>query len=438
MKLALDRALTRPLLLGVLVAALQVPSCMIGRLGDARSASRDEAAAEIASHWGGSQALSGPFLVVPFTVEERAADGKPYQRGGFLTLSPTMLDAEVTATVETRNRGLFQMPVYRASARMRGYFAKPATVVAGMEPDASFNWDQAELVMRLSDVHAIDATAAFTLQDRQRSFDPGGGALASGGLHAMLPGLNGSADAAFDFSVDFRGSGDLQLAPGGLDTDVTLKSNWPAPKFEGAWLPVQREIGADGFTARWHVPYVARGLPAAWQAGNPFSAELDKSLFGAGFVAPVDAYRMAERSLKYSTLFVGLAFLLVWLFEVVGGARVHPVQYLLLGASLTLFYLLELSLAEQLGFGVAYALAAGAVTAQVTLYSRAALAGRRPLVMCGATGLLYGLLYLLLREDDYALLVGSISLFLMLSVVMFLTRNVRWESLNPETPAVPS
>ena len=184
------------------------------------------------------------------------------------------------------------------------------------------------------------------------------------------------------------------------------------------------------------MPYVARGLPSVWRHGAVSDDQLRASLFGADFLTPVDPYRMSERSLKYWPLFVGLVFVLLWLFEVVGGAQVHPMQYLMLGAALCLFYLLELSLAEHLGFGLAYLLASAAVTLQVSLYGRSALGNGRAFTLFAATAVLYGLLYLLLSEDDYALLVGSLSLFAILSAVMFLTRRVRWStpSVEPPTP----
>jgi inner membrane protein len=328
--------------------------------------------------------------------------------------------------------------VYRAQAQLRGRFRPALTALPPIEAGAELHWGEAQMVVRLSDAHAIDEVSPLIMQKTSYAFEPGGGALAASGLHARLASLRADAPAEFELALAFRGSDQLHIAPSGLDTNVTMKSGWPDPAFQGAWLPVQREVGATGFTAQWHVPYVARGLPASWKAGTVNDEQLTPTLFGTSFVAPIDAYRMAERSLKYSPLFIGLAFLLVWLFEVVGGARVHPIQYLILGAALCLFYLLELSLAEHLGFGLAYVLASAAVTTQVTLYSRSALGGGKPLVMGAVTSTLYGLLYLLLREDDYALLVGSLSLFAMLSAVMFLTRRVQWSGGEPSGEVPPA
>jgi inner membrane protein len=432
----LQSPLARIALLGALVLALQIPAIMIGELGHAREASRDEATAEIARHWGGAQELLGPFLAVPYTYKTRDNQGHETVHGSWIVVAPERLEIDGTTTVESRSRGLFKVPVYRAETRWRGHFRAPAADVAPAESGASINWGAAELVLRVSDPHALDEVQPPSLQGRAYAFEPGGGPLASSGLHTRLTGLRPDQAAPFELRLAFRGSSALRVAPGGRETAVRLRSNWPDPAFQGAWLPLQREVGPQGFTASWNVPYVARGLPAVWEQGQVGDEQLRTVLFGADFLAPVDPYRMSERSLKYWPLFVGLVFVLVWLFEAVGGVNVHPMQYLMIGAALCLFYLLELSLAEHLGFATAYALAGAAVTVQVTLYSRSALGGRRSLAMLGTTATLYALLFLLLREDDYALLIGAASLFVVLSAVMYLTRRVRWGAASAEAPRV--
>jgi inner membrane protein len=142
---------------------------------------------------------------------------------------------------------------------------------------------------------------------------------------------------------------------------------------------------------------------------------------------PVDHYRMAERSVKYAGLFILLTFATVWLIEVLAGVRVHPIQYLLLGGALCLFYLLELSLSEHLGFPAAYAVASVAVIGMVAAYGAVVLRSRRrALVVAAGVALLYAYLYLLLMNEDYALLIGSVGLFAILGAIMFATRRVDW------------
>jgi inner membrane protein len=223
------------------------------------------------------------------------------------------------------------------------------------------------------------------------------------------------------------GGGSLSFLPLGDETTVTLASAWPAPSFTGAFLPTERTVSADGFTARWTVPSMARPFPQAWRAGEVDTGVLFGSSFGASLMAPVDVYQKVTRSVKYGALFLLLPFLVFFLFEVLGGLRVHPLQYLLVGFAECLFYLLLLSLAEHLPFVAAYLAAAGAATLMVTLYASAVLhSWRRALLLAPALAAAYGFLYTTLQSEDFALLIGSIGLFVILGLVMVLTRRVDW------------
>jgi inner membrane protein len=426
----------RVLLIAGLVLLLQLPSCMIGQVARERQQSRDQATAELARTWGGRQDLLGPFLVVPYRYEVKDDKGRVTLEHNWITLLPERLDARAAPQVETRRRGLFEMPVYRTHVKLTGRFAAPQLGTAPFIEGAALQWGGAHLVLRLSDVHALDRVAPLAWGKSTIDFASGGGALASSGIHAKLAALDPATPQDFAIEIDLRGSQALYFAPVGGHTHAEVQSAWPHPAFQGAWLPAQREVGPQGFTASWDITKLARGLPSAWKGGwGPDEEALHATLFGVDLIYPVDPYRMSERSLKYSALLIGLSFLVLWLFELLTRRPVHLAQYLLFGAALCVFYLLELSLAEHFGFAVAYAVAAGAVTLQVALYARSALGGWRGagLVFAAVTGL-YALLYLLLREEDYSLLVGSGALFAVLSLVMFLTRGVRWTG-SDEAPA---
>ena len=431
--------LARVLMLAALALLLQVPSCMVGQLGWERQRSRDGAVAEIGATWGGRQHLAGPVLAVPYRIMGVNDKGKPVEKeAGTIAVLPERVEVAATAAVETLRRGLFEVPVYRARLKLHGRFAAPQAGIGTLVPREALRWDQAQLVLRLADVHAIDRVAPLQWGGAAPAFQGGGGALGGSGLHAPLENL--APGVPFDFAVELavRGSEALQFGPSARDMAVDLESTWPHPKFEGAWLPDRREVRGDGFTARWAVTGVAGGLPAAWKTSTDAGAALDHAGFGVQLLYPVDPYRMSERSLKYDLLFIGLTFLVLWLFEQRAGRGVHPLQYLMVGAALCLFYLLELSLAEHFGFAAAYAIAAGAVTAQVSLYARAVLRGRGPaLLLMGAVAGLYALLYLLLGAEDYALLAGSGVLFAALSLAMFMTRRIRADAASVEAPTVP-
>ena len=235
-----------------------------------------------------------------------------------------------------------------------------------------------------------------------------------------------------------NGSGGLYFSPVGEQTTVSVTADWPDPSFQGSWLPGERQGDTDGFRATWQIPFLGRNQPPAWTSAASWAntERLSRTLFGFDLATPIDTYRMAERSVKYARLFVFLTFGVIWLVEVVGRFRVHPVQYLLIGCALCTFYLLELSLAEQLGFAVAYAIAGGAVAALVGTYAVVALRGwQRAAVVTGTVAGLYGYLYVVLTNEDYALLLGSLGVFVAVAAAMLLTRHIDWYARGRDADA---
>jgi inner membrane protein len=219
----------------------------------------------------------------------------------------------------------------------------------------------------------------------------------------------------------------LQFAAAGEETGIVAKGNWPHPSFQGNFLPVAREISAQGFTASWKVPHLARNLPQAQPAPDNLIGGLSQASFGVSFYQPVNFYQLVERALKYAILFIGLAFLSFFLIETLSGSRIHGVQYLLIGAAQVVFYLLLLSLAEQIGFDLAYLWAAGATVVLISAYAWSAFKqSSRALVVFAVLSTLYALLFLLLKQEDYALVIGAAAAFAAIAVTMFVTRNVDW------------
>jgi inner membrane protein len=220
--------------------------------------------------------------------------------------------------------------------------------------------------------------------------------------------------------------------PTGKATEVSVTSSWPHPGFSGAFLPETRQTTAAGFTASWRVAYFARAYPQAWLNGaidqDEHRRRVGASQFGLDLVQTVDQYQQAERATKYGLLFILLTFASFFLWELLQTLRLHPVQYLLVGCALIVFYLLLLSISEHVAFATAYLVAAGATVGLVGAYSAAILrAGLKgALVVGGWLASLYGLLFVLLQLEDVALLVGAIAVFAALALVMFLTRRVEW------------
>jgi inner membrane protein len=250
-----------------------------------------------------------------------------------------------------------------------------------------------------------------------------------GGVRARVPGLADATGAIpFELVVTLNGSHGLRFAPVGSSNDVTLSSTWPDPSFQGAFLPTQRDVSAKGFTARWQMSHYGRAYPPRWTALQAVPAkDVTASLFGVDLVSVMDPYRYVERSIKYGVLVLVLAFTAFFLFETLGQSRIHPFQYSLVGVALCLFYLAELALSEIMPFGAAYWIGACAATLMISLYAAGVLGtGRRAFAAAGGLLTVYGFLFVVLRLQDYSLLVGTAGLFAAVALVMYVTRRVDW------------
>jgi inner membrane protein len=430
----------RLLSVGFLALLLQIPIAMIGSRVAERQQRRDEAVAEVSAKWGNAQAITGPALVVPYTHRWTSNDDKgqtvvrtELRHAVFL---PDRLRATGGLEAETRHRGIFAIPVYRLDVTVEGEFARPDFARLGIEP-AAVAWDRAHLAVGISDVRAIQRETAVSWNGTSVPFLPGTGAFSEcgSGVHARVGVPEGANALQFSFPLALNGSRGVWFAPFGQTTEVELRSNYPHPSFQGNWLPVERSVSDAAFSARWSIPFLGRNYPQAWTSSAAMHDAVEGSRFGVELTDPVDQYRMAERSVKYAGLFILLTFAAVWLIEVLAGVRVHPIQYLMLGSALCLFYLLELSLSEHLGFLVSYAIASVSIVAMVAAYCAAILQRiSRAAVVGSGVALLYGYLYTLLVNEDYALLAGSIGLFAILASIMYATRHVDWYAIGAGQP----
>lgn len=426
---------------GLLALLLQIPIAMIGGLVAERQERRQAAVTEVSSKWGNVQSIIGPVLIVPYTYRstETSASGLQITRTETRNaiFLPEQLRVRGSIDAELRHRGIFSIPVYKVGLTLEGEFTRPSFAELGLEP-AGVAWERAQLAIGISDARAIQQETAVTWNGKPVSFLPGTGAFTDGGtgIHAVVGLANGGQRAQFSFPLSLNGSLGVYLTPFAQNTIVELQSNYGHPSFQGNWLPVERSVSDAAFRAKWSIPFLGRNYPQAWKAEVGMRKEIDGSRFGVELVNPVDHYRMAERSVKYAGLFILLTFATLWLIEVLAGVRVHPIQYLLLGGALCLFYLLELSLSEHLGFPLAYTVASFSVVALVAGYSMVVLHHiRRALFVIAVVSLLYAYLYILLMNEDYALLIGSVGLFLILAAIMYATRRVDWYAVGTRSPA---
>jgi inner membrane protein len=308
--------------------------------------------------------------------------------------------------------------------------------------EVTYLWSQSRLRLPISAVRSLREIQQADFAGRQLKLGPAGPGLYRG-IEARLDLSelhNSSTAAAFDFGAVVAGSRSVSMLPIGNVTTVNLRSDWPHPSFQGAFLPVARTITEQGFEARWQVLELNRPYRQVWQDGEVDESMLVQSSFGVGLFQPVDIYQRGERAVKYAVLFIALTFLTFFAWEQVTRNRLHPLQYLLVGLALSTFYLLLIALSEHLAFATAYVVAATALVFLIGVYIAGALrSSRRGLVAGGAMTMVYGLLYMLVLSEDYSLLLGAIILFVALAAVMLATRRIDWYQAREQiTPAAPS
>jgi len=445
-----DSVLSKMLSIFILVLLLLIPLGMIDSLLVERLSRRDETIAKITSTWGNQQTIVGPVLVIPYRYsyttwrDEIIKDGKKEikQRKKITETRlvnayflPSQLNMSGVLKPQQLYRGIYEAVVYAGELKLSGQF-KAVDFSSFNVRAENILWNEAKISFALSDLRGTRETLMLEINKKTLALIPG--SLVPhfiSGVQTNLKNVLSETNREFDFnlSLNINGSSRLQIAPLGIQNDVTLKSTWKDPSFQGAFLPMERTITEKGFDAHWQISYYGRNYPQQWtdlsakQSKSFDKNRVNQSLFGVSLVSTMDAYRNVERSIKYGILFTTLVFTAFFLFEVVGKLKIHPFQYILVGAALCLFYLALLSLSEFISFIWAYMIAACSSTVLITLYSMAVLkSGQRGLAMAGGLIVTYGFLYVTLQATDYALLIGTMGLFMALSLVMYTTRNIDW------------
>jgi inner membrane protein len=417
--------------LGALLLLMQWPLAQVDSLVRERQERRDEARGEVGAHFGMPQLVTGPVLTVPYRIwktEEWETNGKKnrkvtWQRG-YAHFLPAELKVKAVVEPELRRRGLFEIPVYTAVLDLAGRFEAPDFTAWSVAPQDVL-WGEAWMSVEISDRKAITAPIALTLGQEALRFEVGAPEGAPLPRSLQSPLASARDGGAFTGQVRLRGSERLSLAPMGGRTTLAMKSPWPHPSFDGAYLPERRSVGASGFEAEWSVLRFGRDFGQRWNTGALDARLIDASAFGASFKNPTDLYSEIARSTRYSLLFLVMTFLILYLWEVLRKQPVHPLQYLLCGCALALFYVLELALAEHLGFFGAYAASAGAIVVLIGLYARAIFAsGGGAAALAGMLAGLYVFLFVTLQAEDHALMIGALGLLALLAAVMYATRRL--------------
>ena len=432
---------------------------MIPRRGSFQRASSCRVRRSIAEGWGGPQSISGPLLVIPYrtTAAETVIEGgqsvtRSREVTRELSLAPEAVELTTRIAPERRKRSIYEAVVYEAQLEGRARFALPADLDRHGVARDSMDLARAELRFGISDPRGLGSNPEVRVGGAPLALQPGGGSGGGPGFFAWIDaGSLGGRPLMVDFRYDFRGNAALALAPQAGETSWTVRSSWPHPSFGGDFLPDRRQVGGDGFSASYRIGNLAlgRSLVSTAEAGSPAMsgrgapapppprvapmpiapADGATQLASISLIQPVDLYSRVNRATKYGFLFIGFTFLALLMFDVVGGIRVSPVEYLLMGAALVLFFVLMLAFAEVIGFTLAYIFASAAIAGLNTAYSAAVLKSwRRALLIGGLLVALFAVLYVLLSLEAFSLLIGSLLLFAALAGVMYGTRRIDWSA----------
>ncbi len=359
---------------GFMTLLFLIPLGMISDQVRERTVRRDTAVNEVSAKWGYSQKVIGPVLAIPYNhyyLDQKNVVRKKRRLAYFL---PEQLKINGRVETEKRARGIFEVVLYRVdNLDLSGKFRFPDFKKLKIEEENVF-WNDAFLSVGISDTRGIKKNVLLKMNGKKYNFEPGVNnvGIFGSGIHVPLKRIRNmrGRDIDFGFSVNIQGSSSLSFAPFGKETHVYLHSPWEHPSFFGSYLPVNREISEEGFNASWKVSYFGRNFPQEWtEENNPQSSDIDNVMFGVSLYMPVDFYQKCQRAVKYSFLVISLTFLVFFLFEVLNGLSIHPIQYLMVGFALSIFYMLFLSISEHLNFVLSYIISAAATIGLISAYS---------------------------------------------------------------------
>jgi len=420
--------------IGVLGLALWIPTSIIGLLVHERADRRDEVVGEVSATWGKMQHVEGPVLSVPVYKWGEDVNRRPVKRTVWVHQLPETLEIRGSLEPEVRYRAIYEVVLYRGNLSLRGSFPPLDSTRWGVRSE-DVQWDRAVLTFGISDPKGLREVPRFVLGGEALPLEPGAGRgpFADGlGVELKLqppPDNDEGAALGFEIDVELAGSESLHFLPLARETDIELDAPWPDPSFDGAFLPEGRTITESGFQASWRVLSLHREVPQHWlsedDSGDCYGGYLRGASFGVRLLFPVDAYQRTMRTVKYSVLFSLLTLLGFFAVEVGGKTSIHPVQYMVIGFALCIFYTLLLSLSELIGFNPAYAVSSVVIIALISTYIHAIVRSRKLTALCaGVLAAVYGSLFVMLQLEELALLMGTVMLLVLCAVVMALTHRL--------------
>lgn len=419
----------------IIALLLLIPASMIRSLIYEREYTQKEAILEVSSRWSEAQTITGPVLSIPYYRYVRQMTGEPpsekiVQIKDHLHLLPEDLQIQGEIDPERRYRGIYEVVVYNSQLEFTGNFKTSQIKDFGI-PEKDIQFEKAFISIGISDLRGIESQIMMNWDEGDVTFNSGTVTtdVIQSGINAGVS-IKPAESASYDFSfaLELKGSRYLFMVPIGKNTTVKINSKWNNPSFTGAFLPTHREINENGFEASWKVIHLNRNYPQIW-SGSQFN--VNESAFGVDLLLPVDSYQKSMRTVKYAILFIALTFMVFFFVEIMNRKFIHPVQYILVGLALVLFFSLLLSISEHIPFNWAYIVSALGTILVVTGYVKAILKSMQLTFMISSILLvLYGFIFVLIQLQDYALLIGSIGLFFILATVMYFSRKIDWYNLD--------
>lgn len=415
----------------VIALLLLIPASSIESLIYERQLNRDMAIQEVSDKWGREQVLAGPILNIPYREYHENKDGELRYTVHYAHFLPKTLTIDGKVDADRRKRGIYEIVLYNTKLKFSGSFEKPDFNIWSVDPQ-NVHWDEAYVSIGIPDMSGIQKDLTLKWNGKNHVVESGlpEKEVINSGLISRVA-IGQQEVSNFEFTVDLNGSKQLSFVPTGKRTLVKLVSPWPDPSFNGEFLPDDREVGENGFTAEWEVLDLNRNYPQQW-IGN--TQHIHEAAFGVGLLLPVDEYQKNMRSAKYAILVIALSFIIFFLIEILNKKRFHPFQYVMVGLAIVLFYSLLISFTEHMGFNLAYLVSCILVIGLITVYVAAVFKTRMLTILVTLLlTIIYFFIFVILQLQDFALLVGSLGLFGALASLMYLSRHINWYELNTRT-----
>ena len=423
--------------IGLLIVVLLIPSSMVDNLISERSDRQQEVIKDISYNFSGNQQIKGPVLVIPYKAQEKDFNqaGKEETKEVIenLYILPDDLNIKARLNTEIMHRGIYDAIVYKTTVKVSGNFSKAGLNALGLTPD-QLMLDKAKITFSISDLKGLKTNPIVKVGTQMLTASPtfNNEALFTDGLQVAVN-LTGISDQTlpFDYSLDLTGSDELSFLQLGKTTDVEVNGNWNSPSFDGRALPDTRKINDTSFNAHWRMLYYNRPFPQQWAGDDTLlnnHAKQTEATFGVKLRLPVDEYQKTTRTSKYAILIILLTFISLFLTELIRKQRVHSFNYILIGAAMIVYYILLLSFSEQIGFACAYLVASVATVGLITTFIASLLKNKiAAAVFACILSVFYVFIYVIIQLEDFALMIGSIALFIIIAVLMYFSRKINWD-----------